>query len=231
MKIQQLTAAEAIASLNSSPDGLSRAEAARRIREFGPNQVKRWRVNLCCCACSRNSSSFFPHSVGRRRFGILRRMECPGQGMARLGYAIIVVILVSGLFSFWQEYRAERTLAALRKLLPQQVNVLRDGKAHRLPADQLVPGDIILLEQGDNIPADCRLIEAFCVRVNNATITGESLPQAREAGPSKEEEIIRGKTSCSPAPRWCQARPRRSSLPPVCIPNSAKSPISPKSAR
>ena len=79
----------------------------------------------------------------------------PGQGMAKIGYAIIVVIVVSGLFSFWQEYRVEQTLAALRKLLPQEVDVMRDGKVTSLAVEQLVPGDIVLLEQGDNIPADC----------------------------------------------------------------------------
>jgi sodium/potassium-transporting ATPase subunit alpha len=100
----------------------------------------------------------------------------PGHGMAKVGYAILAVILVSGMFSFWQEFRVERTLAALRGLLPQHVDVLRDGKAVRLLADQLVPGDIILLEQGNNIPADCRLVEAFGVRVNDATITGNRFP-------------------------------------------------------
>ena len=110
--------------------------------------------------------------------------------MAKIGYAIVIVILVSGLFSFWQEYRVEETLAALRKLLPQQAHVLRDGKVARLPAEQLVPGDIVLLEPGDNIPADCRLIEAFGVRVNNATITGESLPKARNADASAADELV-----------------------------------------
>lgn len=114
----------------------------------------------------------------------------PGQGMAKIGYAILVVIVVSGLFSFWQEFRVERTLAALRELLPQQVDVLREGKAVRLLADRLVPGDIVLLEQGNNIPADCRVVEAFGVRVNDATVTGESLSKLRTAGPSAREEII-----------------------------------------
>ncbi len=110
--------------------------------------------------------------------------------MARVGCVVIGVIVVSGLFSFWQEYRAEQTLAALLKLLPQEVKVVRDGKAMSLAVTQLVPGDIVLLEQGDNIPADCRLIEAFGVRVNTATITGESLPKARDAEPSAADELI-----------------------------------------
>lgn len=102
----------------------------------------------------------------------------PGKGMATLAWAIIDVILINGLFSFWQEYRAEKAIAALRKLLPAQVVVVRKSENHRIPAEGLVPGDILHLGEGDKVPADCRLIEAFGVRVNNATVTGESLPRA-----------------------------------------------------
>ena len=72
--------------------------------------------------------------------------------MARIGYAIVVVILVSGLFSFWQEYRVERTLDALQKLLPQRNQALRNSDVVQLPAEDLVVGDVVLLEQGDNVP-------------------------------------------------------------------------------
>ena len=98
--------------------------------------------------------------------------------MARIGYAVIIVILISGVFSFWQEYRIERTLAALQKLLPQVVNVLRDGEVTELPAEALVVGDVVLLEAGNNVPADFAVIEGFGVRVNNATVTGE--PSSRK---------------------------------------------------
>jgi magnesium-transporting ATPase (P-type) len=118
-------------------------------------------------------------------------VERSGQGMARIGYALIGVILVSGFFSFWQEYRVEQTLNALQKLLPPQVSVLRGGSAVRAAVEQLVPGDVILIEQGDIVPADCRLIEAFSLRVNNATVTGEAMPQPRDASPSQESDLIR----------------------------------------
>ena len=114
----------------------------------------------------------------------------PTQGMARIGYAIIAVILISGVFSFWQEYRIEQTLAALQRLLPQQVSALRDGTIVQLSAEQIVIGDIILLEAGNNVPADCRLIEGFGVRVNNATVTGESFSKALTATPSQKDELI-----------------------------------------
>jgi calcium-translocating P-type ATPase len=116
-------------------------------------------------------------------------MRQPGGGMDTLGYAILGVILINGLFSFWQQYRAEHAISALQKLLPQYVKALRDGKLEQILVAQLVPGDVILLQEGDNVPADCRLLEAFSLRVNNATVTGESLPQARDALPSMEENL------------------------------------------
>lgn len=119
----------------------------------------------------------------------------PGQGMATLGFAIVGVILINGLFSFWQEYRAERAIAALQRLLPHYVKVLRENAVFEIPAEELVPGDVILVAEGDDIPADCRLIQAFGARVNNATVTGESLPRACEERPSSEEDIIRSKNT------------------------------------
>lgn len=105
----------------------------------------------------------------------------PGQGMAQLGVAIIGVILVNGCFSFWQAYRAEKALEALRRLLPQKVKVRRDGHIDEIDAAGLVPGDIISLAEGDKVPADCRALESWGVHVNLAALTGESLPKARAA--------------------------------------------------
>jgi sodium/potassium-transporting ATPase subunit alpha len=191
MQIHQLSAADAVTSLNSSPQGLSSAQAARRLAEYGLNRVEEVAGEPMLLRFLKEFTHFFALILWLAAvLAFLAEWSDPGQGTAKVGYAILVVILVSGLFSFWQEFRVERTLAALRELLPQQVDVLRDGKAVRLHADSLVPGEIVLLEQGDNIPADCRLIEAFGVRVNDATITGESQSKIRTAEPSAAEEII-----------------------------------------
>ncbi len=98
----------------------------------------------------------------------------PGEGMDALGVAIIGVIALNGLFSFWQVYQAERAFASLQQLLPTQATVVRGGVALALPAPDVVPGDIVHLAAGDRVPADCRLIEAFDVRVDTSTLTGES---------------------------------------------------------
>src|SRR6516165_6926929 len=191
MKIHQLSAADAVASLNSSLEGLSSAEALRRLHEYGPNRVEEVVGESRLLRFLKEFTHFFALILWlAAALAFLAEWVDPGQGMAKIGYAVVAVIIVSGLFSFWQEFRIERTLAALRQLLPQHVDVLRENKAVRVLADQLVPGDIVLVEQGNNIPADCRLIEAFGVRVNNATVTGESLSKSRVAEPSNHQEII-----------------------------------------
>jgi calcium-translocating P-type ATPase len=193
MKIHQLVAAEAVVSLNTTAEGLSAEEAARRLREYGPNRIEKVSGESPVLRFLKEFTHFFALILWLAAgLAFLAEWSDPGQGMAKIGYAILAVIVVSGVFSFWQEYRVEQTLAALRKLLPEQVGVMREGNAMRLPAEELVPGDVVFLEQGDNVPADCRLIEAFSVRVNNATVTGESLPKARTANPSEADEIIHG---------------------------------------
>ena len=114
----------------------------------------------------------------------------PASGMATLGLAILGVIAVNGAFSFWQERRAEEAVAALKAILPRQATVLRDGAAQRLPIEALVPGDVVLVQEGDDVPADCRLLEAATLRVNVATVTGESMPRSRTPAPSEEDDPL-----------------------------------------
>ena len=129
MKIHQLSAAEAIASLQSVPLGLSSVEAGRRLRDHGPNHVEEIARTSPWLRFVGEFFQFFSLIlwVAAGLAFTAEWME-PGEGMAKIGYAIVTVILVSGVFSFWQEYRVEKTLAALRRLLPQRVKLLRDGK-------------------------------------------------------------------------------------------------------
>lgn len=191
MKIHHLTAEEALASLHSGPDGLAVAEAARRLLEFGPNQVESLPLEPLWLKFLKGFTHFFALILWfAAALAFVAEWRAPGQGMAMLGYAILGVILINGLFSFWQEYRAERALSALLKLLPRQVKVTRGGGVEQVEAARLVPGDLVLLQEGDNVPADCRVIEAYGLRVNTATVTGESRPRACNASPSSEEELM-----------------------------------------
>jgi sodium/potassium-transporting ATPase subunit alpha len=191
MKIHQMSLAEAFGSLQSGPTGLTATEATRRLAEFGPNVVEPVRGEPLTLRFLRGFTHFFALILWvAAGLAFFAEWRDPGQGMGTPGCAIIGVIVVNGAFSFWQEYRAEQALQALQNLLPHQVSVVRDGQTQRIPAAELVPGDVLLLEEGDAIPADCRLVEAFAVRVNNATVTGESLAHARDAGPSSEADLL-----------------------------------------
>jgi len=189
--ILSLTTEQSLASLKTSAVGLASSEAQRRLAEFGPNHVEEIGREYLLLSFAREFIHFFAIIlwIGAALAFLAEHFD-PGQGMARLGVAIVGVILINGIFSFWQTYKAERAIAALRQLLPQQVKALRSGEIVQIPATDLVPGDIVLLEEGGIVPADCRVIEAFGLRVNTATVTGESLPKARNADPSLEESPL-----------------------------------------
>ena len=194
MHIHRLTAEQALASLKTSLAGLAPAEAARRLAEFGPNRVEELGGENLLLGFAREFTHFFALILwaGAALAFVAEHFD-PGQGMASLGVAIVGVIVINGIFSFWQEYKAERAVAALRQLLPQKVKVQRDGATIEMLATGLVPGDIVLLDEGSLVPADCRLVEAFALRVNTATVTGESLPKARNTEPSTEESALYAK--------------------------------------
>lgn len=181
----------AIASLHSSANGLDSAEAGRRLAGFGRNSIEpvvaeRWPRQLL-----KKFTQFFALILWlASAMAFFAEYRQPGMGMATLGFAIIGVIVVNGLFSFWQEFRAERAIYALQKLLPRQVSTLRDGHTQVLDAALLVPGDVIVLAAGDDIPADCRVLEAFDARVNNATLTGESVPQVRTSAACNAGDLL-----------------------------------------
>ena len=180
MHIASLSVAEALSSLESSERGLSADQARRRSLEFGPNRIDEVRSVPTWRQFLGEFTHFFALILWvAAGLACVAETLSPAEGMWQLGVAIVAVILINGSFSFWQEYRAERAIDALRLLLPQSVKLLRDGELVVQAAQALVPGDIIVLEEGDNVPADCRLIAGADVRVNTSTITGESLPMAR----------------------------------------------------
>ena len=105
--------------------------------------------------------------------------------MPQLSWAIVVVILINGTFSYWQEYQAERAAEALQALLPRQVMVKRENEEQLIAATEVVPGDILLLTEGAAIPADARILVAERLRVDMSSLTGESKPVQRTASDAK----------------------------------------------
>jgi len=180
--ITGLPIADVLASLKTSASGLDDAAALARLREFGLNRIEEVKGRPLWLRFLGEFTHFFALILWvAAALAFFAETRGPGTGMWQLGAAILAVILINGIFSFLQEYRAERAIAALRQLLPTSVKVLRNGDLLTLAAEVLVPGDLVVLEEGDNVPADCRLVQAAGLRVNLSTITGESLAKARSA--------------------------------------------------
>lgn len=184
MKIQTISTNEVFRTLISSEKGLSEEDARRRLHEYGLNEIREVRKK----PLSLRFLSQFTHFLAvllwiASALSFLSEYLHPGEGMLTLGFAIMAVIFINAVFTFIQEYRAERALEALKKLLPFYVKVLRGGKEREIHAREVVPGDLILLSEGDKVPADARLIETCELKVNNAPLTGESEPQVRTHEP------------------------------------------------
>ncbi|ABA89518.1 cation-translocating P-type ATPase [Syntrophotalea carbinolica DSM 2380] len=181
-QIQQLSPEEVFGFLGSRQEGLSPGEVEERVREVGRNTVEvrdRWKWPR---TLARQFSNFFTILlfVSACICFVADRIQ-PGEGMNVLGWALAGVALLNALFSFIQEYRAERAMQALQQFLPQRVQVVRDGATREILAEELVPGDVLVIGEGDRIPADARLVECQDLVVNNAPLTGEAKPVALTA--------------------------------------------------
>ena len=158
----------------SETPGLTSEEARRVLAEVGPNVLAEVRPP----SHLRRFSAQLVHLFALLLWAgaVLAWLA----GMPQLSAAIVVVVLVNALFAFAQEYRAERAAEALRRMLPQTARVLRDRDVAHVPAEELVPGDVLLLEAGDRVSADADLLELRELRIDNSTLTGESWPVAPE---------------------------------------------------
>jgi P-type Ca2+ transporter type 2C len=165
-----LVSADLLALLGSGAMGLSTDEADRRQRACGPNRLERVRRRPLLGRFLEQFGSFFAVLLWiAGGFAFLA-------GMIELGWAIFAVIIINGVFSFFQEYRAERAVEALQHMLPREITVLRDGGERRLATTSLVPGDLVRLEEGDQVPADGQLLSAAELRVDQSALTGEPHP-------------------------------------------------------
>ncbi|RZM79513.1 cation-translocating P-type ATPase [Leptolyngbya iicbica] len=181
--IWSLPQADVYAALDSSASGLSQAEAQHRFLQEGPNELPAPPNRPLVLRLVDQFTHFMALLLWVA--GILAFIS----HTAALGWAIWSVILINGLFSFWQEYQAERALAALKEMLPVQVRVQRDGEVVTLPARELVRGDVILLEEGDRISADARLVAGEELMMDVSVLTGESLPVARNPYPVRPRRM------------------------------------------
>ena len=170
--------------LESAPQGLDEAEAQQRLTRFGPNELPQSAQRALWLRFTDQLTHFM--AILLWVAGVLAFIS----HTAALGWAIWSVILINAVFSFWQEFRAERALAALKNVLPNLVRVYRSGNLTQIPARDLVRGDVIQIEEGDRIPADARLVTAESLYLDISVLTGESLPVARNAYPVRQRVAL-----------------------------------------
>ncbi|MDP2799863.1 MAG: cation-transporting P-type ATPase, partial [Deltaproteobacteria bacterium] len=190
MKINNLTKDEVLRHLLTSESGLTEEEAKKRFLEFGPNEIREVRKTSLSIRFLRQFTHFLAILLWiGAGLAFLSEYLHPGEGMLTLGLAIAGVIFINAVFTFIQEYKAEKSIEKLRLLLPFQVKVIREGREKEIPAREIVPGDLIILSEGDKVPADTRLIDTTYLMVNNAPLTGESEPVFLNHEPGEEELI------------------------------------------
>ncbi|MCO6531328.1 MAG: cation-translocating P-type ATPase [Lactobacillus panisapium] len=176
-KIRELYAkndvSEVFTNLQSSSDGLSSEEAARRLQKYGSNEIKKSQEESEWKAFFKNFISMM--AILLWISGAIAMLS----GTVELGIAIWLVNIINGLFSFWQERAAKRATDALNNMLPTYVQVIRDGKKVQIDSKTLVPGDVFILQAGNSIPADARLISASSMQVDQSALNGESVPESK----------------------------------------------------
>ena len=166
-----LNAATAAHKLESDlDDGLDSDEAARRLDREGPNEIR-----------ERGRRSIFNMAVSQFKDFMILVLIAAAFVSGFIGDAgdtivILAIVLLNAAIGFVQDYRAERTMAALKRLAALQATVVRGARRHAIAATEIVPGDIVLLETGNAVPADLRLIEAQRLKINEAALTGEAVP-------------------------------------------------------
>lgn len=176
----RISLSEFLQKLDVDENGLSEQEAANRLKKCGANILEEIGKESIIKKYLRQFRNLFSVllTVGSILSFIGEYLD-PGQGNLYIGIALVGVVILNGTFTFIQEYQAEKTMESFRQLLPPHARVLREGKVRDILASELVVGDIILLEEGDKVPADGRLIETNVLKVDNSAITGESEPQLR----------------------------------------------------
>ena len=183
--------------LRTSPEGLTSREAERRLSQFGPNRLVR------------RAGRHWPGQLARQFTHPLALLLWAAAalawiaGIAAIGVAIVLVIVVNAVFAFVQEVQAERAVEALAAYLPPKANALRDGQVESVDASLLVPGDVLVIGEGDRVSADARLLEGS-LEVDLSALTGESMPTLRSSEPDRAglplleaRELVFSGTTCT----------------------------------
>ncbi len=176
--IHSLRAQEVYQALETSPLGIPHVEAEMRLSLYGHNILSKQQKTP---VWEKLILEFIrPPALVLLMVGLVALL----QREILLAGIIWSIVIVNTAFSFWREHRAEQAIEKLSEILPSFAHIIRDDKELFIPSSEVVPGDLLVLAEGDNIPADARVIEEYGLRTNNATLTGEAIPARKTADPS-----------------------------------------------
>lgn len=181
---------EVLTLLSTRLEGLSSEEAEKRLSEHGPNVIEKGKKRSALAILAGQFTDFMILLL------IAAAIVSAALGETIDATAILVILVLNACIGFFQEYRAERALEALSQLATQEAVVIRDGAPRKIDTRLLVPGDIVVLEAGQIVPADIRLIEAVSLRVNEAVLTGESYAAEKRTEPQEGANLPLGDQSC-----------------------------------
>ena len=183
------TVVEAMAAHDSGPNGLTEAHASERLTTFGPNRLP-----------TPKRRGPFVRFLAQFNDALVYLLIAAAAITAVLGHGIdsgviLAVVLVNAVIGYIQEGKAEKALDAIRDMLAPKASVIRDGRRKAVAGDEVVPGDIVLIEAGDRVPADLRLIDANGLRIDEAVLTGESMTSDKAVAPVAEQSSLGDRTS------------------------------------
>ena len=185
---------EVINELNSNIDGLSKAEALKRLESYGLNKIE-------------DDKKVSKFSLLLKQFQDAMIIMLLIVSLISFVYSyftnepytdtilIVIIVILNVFMGFFQESKAEASIASLKKVNNCRIKVKRDNKVIMCDSTKLVPGDIIILEAGDQIPADCRIIEEYSSKVDESILTGESLPVEKNNDAIDKDVLINDRTN------------------------------------
>ncbi|HSP26776.1 MAG TPA: HAD-IC family P-type ATPase, partial [Saliniramus sp.] len=180
---------DALAALGSDPQGLSDDDAARRLAEHGPNKLPEGKRRTVIARLFAQLNNLLIYIL------IVAAIVTAAMGHWIDTAVIMAVVVANTVIGFVQEGKAEEALAAIRHMLSPRAAVLRDGARKSIAGEELVPGDIVLLEAGDRVPADLRLIETRALKIEEAALTGESVAVEKSRNPTDDDAVLGDRTS------------------------------------
>jgi len=190
-KYYQMSVKEALKDLDTSPEGLSREKAEERLKKYGKNELTgKVQTPKLLLFLSQFKELLVVVLIIAGIISLFLGIYQDDPGSLKSAAAMFIIVVINAVIGFVQKYKAEQIIEKLKSLIKSPAQVKQDGKWKEIDQEELVPGDIIKIEEGDKIPADIRIIKSFNLKTNDFSLTGESMPQEKHSNAIKEDVTL-----------------------------------------